>query len=155
MKFSIGDLAVKKTNIQPYTSYNVLKVACILDGVPLLEHYGVCYDGDLHQEDYEFLPGSRGWRGAFERYQEEELYTLEEATTELNYLENRQSQLNQDFDVVSVQIQAKLDQAAALVGEASALAVPFDKDFYDLKSECMTLYYALNSGGWSHSHMSC
>jgi hypothetical protein len=155
MKFSIGDQVAEKKNIQPYTSYNVLKVISILDGVLLVEHYGFVSDGEIIQEDFSFKPGSRGWRTSLQKCQEEELLTLEEAVEELHALETAQNKLSQEFDAVRNQLQAKLDQAALLVKEAGTIAGAHNKTFFELKNECMPLYLALNGGGWSHSHMQC
>ena len=155
MKFSIGDQVVEKKNIQPYTSYNVLKIVSILDGALLLEHYGFRSEGEIHLEVYSNEPGSRGWREGLRRYQEEELFTLEEAEAEKHNLEAAQSKLSQEFDAVHYQLQGKLDQAAVLVEGAGLIAKAHNKIFFDLKKECMLLYQALDRYGWSHSHMQC
>jgi hypothetical protein len=155
MKFSIGDQVTEKEGIHPYTSYNVLKVISILDGALLAEHYGWSSEGKIYPEDYTSEIGSRGWREGLRRYQEEELFTLEEAEAEKYNLEVAQDKLSQEFYAVRVQLKKKLDQAAALVEEAGAIAQAHNKTFFNLKVECMPLYLALNGGGWSHSHMQC
>lgn len=155
MKFAIGQQVVEKEALRAHSSYNVLKVVAILDGALLLEHYGFGCDGEVHHEDWEDKPGTRGWRESLQRYQESDLLTLEEAVEELHRLEAAESKLNQEFETVRDQVQEKLEQAAALVKEAASLTTAHDKSFYDLKRECMPLYLALNEGGWRHSHMEC
>ena len=155
MKFSIGQLVVEKNTIQPHLPYNVQQVVAILNDVLLLEHYGIAYDGEVSKEDWLYDIGSRSWREGLQRYQENELYTLEEALIELRYREAQQTKLASDFEAVRLQLKDKLDQAASLVQEAGEIANLHYKDFYDLKEECMGLYEALNRGGWSHSSMQC
>lgn len=155
MKFSVGDLVVEKTDIKAHTSYNTQKVVGIFEGALLLEHHGFAFDGEIHPEEYESEVGSRSWRESLRRFQEEELFTPDEAVEELHRLEAAKSKLAEEFDAVRDQLHAKLQQAAALVKEAGELAKAHDKEFYDLRAECMPLYKALESGGWSHSHMRC
>lgn len=155
MKFSIGDMVVEKEDIHPHTSYNVFKVVTILNGELLIKHYGCVFDGELSVEEFESKPGGRCYRESFLRFQENELFTAQEADERILHLEAAKSKLENEFESVRSQIQEKLNQAAALVKEADALAKPFNKDFCILKSECGTLYHALNDGGWSHSSMRC
>ena len=155
MKFSIGQLVVEKEMVQPHTSYNVQQVVAILNDVLLLEHYGIAYDGEVSKEDWLYDIRSRGWREGLQRYQEGELYTLEEAFNQLRNLEGVKTKINQEFEAIRLQLKAKLDQAAVLVQEAGTMAHLHDKSFYDLKEECMSLYGALNMNGWSHSSMQC
>jgi hypothetical protein len=155
MKFSIGDKVVEKKTIQPHTSYNVLKIVGTLNGALLLEHYASGYDGEVHPNTWTDEPGSRSWRSALERFQEEELFTVEEAVEQLQCLESLKTQLDREFDGVRSQIGDQFDQAAIHIKEANALVKHFGKDFYDLKQEGMKLYKALDEGGWVHSHFSC
>lgn len=155
MKFSIGDLIIEKKTIEPHTSYVIYKVVATLDGALLAVHWGGGYGGDIHEDEWEDEPGSRSWRSALQRYQEEELFSLEEAEKERLRLEVSKNSLNQEFETIRDQLRSKLDQAAVLVREAGDLVKAHDKEFYDLKQECMPLYNALKDGGWSHSHMKC
>lgn len=157
MKFAIGDRVVEKKDIRAHTSYNVQKVSAHLDGFLLLEHWGHGYDGELHEEDYSEYnkPGSRGWRESLQRYQEEELFTPEEALAELRKLEEAKSKLDEEFGAVRDLIAANLKQAAELVETAASLAKKCDKDFEDLIQEGGALYKALDNGGWRHSTMRC
>jgi hypothetical protein len=155
MKFSIGQLVVEKKSIHPRTSYQVLKVAGTLNGALLLESYGGAYDGEVHVDDWTDEPGSRSWRSALERHQEEDLFTLEEALEEQRRLEAAKNKLDGEFEQVRSQIQDSLDKAAVFVQEAGGLAKSFGREFHQMKKECMSLYRALDEGGWSHSHMSC
>lgn len=155
MKFSIGDMVVEKEDIHPHTSYNVFKVVTILNGELLIKHYGCVFDGELSVEEFESKPGGRCYRESFLRFQENELFTLEEADDKIHQLEAAKSKLENEFESVRSQIQEKLNKAADLVSKADALVKPFNKDFSDLKKECTPLYRALKDGGWSHSHMSC
>jgi len=155
MKFAIGDLVIEKKHVQPDTSYSIDKVVTIIDGAIVVEHHGFGFDGKTHGEVYQSPPGSRGWRSAYQRYQEEELFTLKEAEEERKRMKEAKTKLNDEFEAICWQLREKLDKAAELVGEAGALAKAHDKEFYDLKQECMPLYQALKAGGWSHSHMQC
>lgn len=156
MKFRVGDLAIEKTLLRPHTSYNVNQVVAIVDGALLLENYGHAYDGEIHPYNDEFnKPGSLGWRGSLRRFQEDELVTPDEAVAEIKRLEDAKAKLEKEFEGVRSQIQSKMDQAAALVQEAADLAKAYEKDFYDLRSDCRTLYQAMSNGGWSHSSMKC
>lgn len=155
MKFSIGDKVVEKKMVKPLSSYPVLKIVGTLNGVLLLTNYGSGYDGEVHSDNWTDEPGSRSWRSALEQYQEEELFSLEEAVEELRRLELAKKQLDKEFDGLLSQIQDKFDKAAILVQEADAMAKAFGRDFFQLKRESMALYRALDEGGWSHSHMSC
>ncbi len=157
MKFAIGDKAVEKSNVRAHTNYLVYMVVGILDGAYLVKFWGDGFGDEVTECEYDMEgePGSRGWHTAIIRYQEEELFTPEEALVELRKLESDLSKLEKEFNGVRDQIQQKLDDAATLVREAAALAKPFDKDFYDLKRECKSLYHAMDDGGWSHSNMRC
>lgn len=157
MKFNIGDKAVEKKLIQPYTSYPVMQVVGKLDEFLLLTWWGDCFDGDLIQQDYllDSKPGTRSFREGIMRFDEEEIFTPQEAHAEQKRLESEKSKLDAEFSKVQKEIEKKLHQAAMLVKEASALAKPLEKDLFDLKNEGMELYRALSAGGWSHSHMKC
>lgn len=157
MKFSINDLVVIKTLIHPHTSYSVNRVCAILDDAYLTVGYGFAFDGEIQKDDLEDLdkPGSRHWREGIQRYQEHELFSMDEAVIELRRLENVKSKLESDFESTRPQIQERMNKAAALVKEAVGIIKPLDKEFYDLTSECKELYLALKDGGWSHSTMSC
>lgn len=155
MKFSIGDLVVEKKEIKSFTSYNVSKVAAILNGDLLIKHYGCIFDGELTAEEFESKPGDRSYRQSFLRFQENELLTTDEAVEKLHRLEAAKSKIENEFESVRNQIHSKMNNAALLVKEADSLAKAYDKNFWQLKDECMPLYRALKDGGWSHSHMSC
>jgi hypothetical protein len=157
MKFSIGDKAIQKKDIHANSSFPVYQVIGILNGDLLMTHWGSGYGEELNRYEFydEDVPGTRGWREGISRFQEEELFTTQEAMEELHRLEAINNKLNEEFNGVREQIQKKIEQAAVLVDEAYALAKPFDKDFFDLKKECSSLYHSLNDGGWSHSHMKC
>lgn len=156
MKFFIGDKVVEKNSLRPRSSYCVEKVVSILDGALLIEHYGTAFDGEIHQFDDDLnAPGTRSWREGIRRHQEDDFLTPEEAIQEIHRLDLEQNKLTQEFEAVQSKIEDKLQKAAALVKEAGAIAKTCDKDFYDLKKECMPLYRVLEEGGWSHSHMSC
>ncbi len=157
MKFSIDDKVIEKTAISAHTSYPVLKVVGVLGDALLVQYWGHGFDGDMQREDFllDSKPGSRVWREGIQRYQESELFTPEEAIAKLRRLELSKSKLDIEFEAVRNQIAEKLNQAATLVKEAGSIAKPFNRDFYDLKQECMPLYRALDDGGWSHSSMRC
>jgi hypothetical protein len=156
MKFSVGDLVVEKIGIQAHTSFNVLKVVAILNDSLLLEYYGFCFDGEISQDEiFISAPGTRSWRESYHRYLEEELFSTQEALEEIHKLQAAQGELNKEFDSILPQLEEKLNQAAALVKEAAAMALDHNTTFYYLKDQCMPLYLALNQGGWSHSHMEC
>lgn len=157
MKFDVGSLVVEKKSVRAHTSYNVQKVTAILNGALLLEHHGFGFDGEITAEDYSEYnkPGSRGWRENLQRYQEEELFTPEEALAEISRLEAVKSKLDEEFGAVRDLIAANLQQAAELVETAASLAKKCDKDFEDLIQEGGALYKALDNGGWSHSTMRC
>lgn len=155
MKFSIGDQVIDKKDIKPHTSYSVYQVVGYLDDAILVSHYGDGYDVEIYSDECHSEHGSYSWRTDIIRFQEEELFSTTEAVDELHRLESDKARLDNEFEVIRVQIQKKMDQAAALVKEAAALAVPYEKYFCDLKRECMLLYDALNDGAWSHSSMGC
>ncbi len=156
MKFAIGDLVVGKTGLHPHTNYSVDKVVAHLDGYLLVEYYGHAFDGEIHpMQDHLNEPGSRHWREAIQRFSEDAFFTPEEALEEIHRLEGNKSKLNEEFELIRNSIREKLSKAADLVREADAIAKPFEKDFYDLKEECMPLYRAMDNGGWSHSSMKC
>ena len=157
MKFSIGDIAVQKTDVRAHTSYNPLKVIGVLNEALLLEHCGTGYGEEIHEESYEEFnyPGSRMWREGILRCQEEELFTPEETVAELRRLEAAEDKLTQEFEAVRDDIQGRMERAADLVKEAADIVKAHNRKFSDLKSECMSLYEALDIGGWSHSHMRC
>lgn len=157
MKFQIKDKVIPKDSIRAHTNYLVSEVVGVLDGNLLTMMWGDGFGDELHHYDFleDSKPGDRSWRGAIQRYQEDELFTPEEALTELRRLEAIKSQLEKDFDGVRSQVQKKMNQAALIVKEAAKLVEPTGKDFYDLTEECEQLYRALNEGGWSHSTMRC
>lgn len=156
MKFSVGDQVVEKSTLHPHTSYNVQKVVALFEGDLLLEHYGFAFDGEVTPEEYESEPGSRSWREGFQRYQESELLTLDEAESELHRLDVAKDKMSTEFEAVRASIQAKLDAAAVLVEEAAAIAKPFNKELDDLsRDECRKLYEAQEKNGWRASHVRC
>lgn len=157
MKFAIGDKVIQKDLVAAHSSYPVLQVVGILDGVLLTMNWGDGFGGELTHYDFleDVEPGSRNWRNAISRYQESELFTPEEVVVELHRLEDIKSKLEQDFEGVRLQVQEKMNQAAAIVKEAGALVLPTGKELYDLTDECKELYVALDEGGWSHSTMQC
>lgn len=157
MKFQIKDKVIPKDSIKAHTNYLVSEVVGVLDGALLTMMWGDGFGEELHHYDFleDSKPGDRSWRGAIQRYQEDELFTPEEALAELRRLEGVKSKLEQDFEGVRSQVQEKMNKAAALVKEAGKLVEPTGKDFYDLTAECKELYLALNEGGWSHSTMRC
>ena len=148
---------VEKEDIQPHTSYTVKKVVGHLNGALLLEHYGFAWDGEITPEDFSEYskPGSRGWRDNIRRYQEDQLFTPDEALTEIRRLEADKSKLEKEFTGVRDLVTSKLNRAAELVDEAAALTTERGKSFYDMIQECVPLYTALKKGGWSHSTLQC
>lgn len=156
-KFSAGDIVVVKKDINAHSSHVAFQVKTILDGIPLIEMYGTIYDGKVEVFEGPQLsrPGTRGWREGLQRFQVDELFSLEEAKQEQLRLEAIHNHLEKEFSAVSDKVKEKFNQAAALVKEAEALIKPMDKTFYNMKTEAMSLYRALEAGGWSHSHMSC
>jgi len=148
-------LVVEKKRLLPHTSYSVSKVAVILDDSILIEHYGYGYDEEIHSDNYSAPIGSRSWREGYERYQEDELITPEEAVKEIQRLNDVKDILEKEFEGVRSYIQDKLDQAAGFVKQAGEIAKSCDKSLFDLKPEGQELYKALEDAGWSHSHMSC
>ena len=157
MKFAIEDLVVVKKEVQPSSSHCVSKVVAILDGALLVEFYGDCYEGEVHAYPDAAMnkPGSRKWQLGLVRYQEEELFTVEESRQEQLRLQNAKNKLDDEFGEVRDQLEEKLNAAAVLVKEAATIATAHKRTFYDLKHECMPLYEALDDGGWSESHMRC
>lgn len=157
MKFSVGDKVVHKTAVKAHTSYPVDVVVGFLEGAVLTKGWGDGFGEEIRYYDFydDEKPGDRNWRSAISRYQESELFTPEEVVAELKRLEDNQSKLESEFESVRTSVQEKMDKAAALVKEASALVKPTGKDFYDLTREGEQLYRALQQGGWSHSTMSC
>lgn len=157
MKFSIGDKVVEKTSLRAHTNYSVSQVVGFLNEAVLITGWGDGFDGELHE--YDFLtdkkPGSRSWREGITRVQESELCTPDEALEALKVLEGAKSKLEEEFGNLRDSVREKLDQAAVLVKEAGALIKPLDKSFYNLTQECKELYLALDTGGWSHSTMTC
>lgn len=155
MKYPVGSLLVEKKTIKAHTSYNVQKVVAHLDGALLTQHYGFGFDGEVHEEDYHSEPGSRGWREELQRYQENELCTIEETKAELARLETAKAILENEFASVRDQIQEKLAAAAKLAEEATDILVKHNKDYEDMLQECGPLYKALDKGGWRHSTLRC
>ncbi len=157
MKFQIKDKVIPKDSLRAHTNYLVSEVVGYLDGAVLTMMWGDGFGEELHH--YPFLedskPGDRSWRGAVQRYEESELMTPEDALKHLRELEAEKSKLEAEFESITQPVKEKLDQAAALVKEASVLVEPTGKDFYDLTEACKELYLALNGGGWSHSTMRC
>lgn len=157
MKFAIGDKVVQKSSVRAHINYPVDIVVGFLGDAVLTMGWGDGFGDEIRHYDFyeDVKPGDRSWRSAVSRYQEKELFTPEETVLELRRLEEVKSQLEKDFEGVRSQVQEKMDKAALLVQEASALVKPTGKDFYDLVNECEELYRALNKGGWSHSTMKC
>lgn len=158
MKFAVGDKAVDKTVIKPRTSFPVMEVVGVLGDALLLQFWGDGFSGEISKDpftDEMYEPGSRSWREGLMRFTEEELFTPDEALAEIKKLEAAKSKLDDEFDGVRDQIAEKMAQAASLAKEAVALMTPFDRDFCDLRQECLPLYDALDEGGWRPSHMRC
>lgn len=157
MKFSVGDKVVQKTSVQAHTSYPVEIVVGFLGDAVLTMGWGDGFGDEIHHFDFyeDVKPGDRNWRSAVSRYQESELLTPEEVVLELRRLEAEKSKLEGEFNDLRALVQEKLDSAAALVQEATALIDHTGKDFYDMTEECKELHYALSKGGWSHSTMRC
>lgn len=156
MKFAVNDLVALKKSFFPNQSYQVYKVVAILNKAILVVHYGSSYhDGVIDPFPFKDEPGSRSWRSAIERYQEKECLSIEEAKVELVRVNEAADKLNQEFESVRGDVETKFGQAAALVAEAAAIVKAHNKTFYDMRKEGMSLYRALEGGGWSHSHMKC
>lgn len=156
MRFNVSDLVVDKSTVRPHTSYEVYKVSAILDGFYLLEHYGSGYEGEIHPDEWDDELGSRSWRSAFIRYQESELITPEEYLQEKKKLEDEQSRLNSEFEVVRAQFQENLDKAADLINQATTMAEACQKDIRSsLKNDFRNLFHALDKAGWSASFTRC
>lgn len=157
MKFAIGDKVIEKKDIRPHTSYPVDIVVGFLDDSILTTAWGDGYGDEIHYYDFneDIKPGDRNWKSGITRHQESELFTPEEAVLELRRLEAEKSKLEGEFNDLRARVQEKLDSAAALVQEATALIDHTGKDFYDMTEECKELHYALSKGGWSHSTMRC
>lgn len=120
--------------------------------------WGDGFGDELHHYDFleDTKPGDRSWQSSISRHQESELFTPEEALTELRKLEAIHDGLNKEFESVRASIQAKLDAAAVLVEEAAAIAKPFNKELDDLsREECKKLYDAQDKNGWRASHVRC
>lgn len=158
MKFQIKDKVVPKDTIRAHTNYLVSEVVAYLDGNVLTMMWGDGFGEEIHHCDYmqDSEPGDRSWGSAIHRYQESELFTPEEAITELHRLEAIKDKLTEEFEGVRAGIQAKLDAAAVLVQEAADIAKPFDKQLDDLsRNECRKLYDAQEKNGWRASHVRC
>lgn len=161
MKFNLNDLVVLKTALHPRTNYCVYSVAIIYEGSYLLKFHGDVYQYEskevdtTYRDEYESKPGTRSWREGLQRYQEDELFSLEEAAAEWDRISNVKDQMEKDFIAVKSQVEEKMKAAAALVAEANALVLPLDKDLCDLTKECMPLYNALDNGGWRSSNFRC
>lgn len=155
MKFSIDDKVIEKSNLRPHTNYVVSKVVGFLDGNILTIMWGDGFGEELHEYNFSEKVGSRSWRGAVQRYAEDELCTPEEALTILKQLESSKDYMEEEFNKLRSRIQSKMEKAATLVKEAADIISPYEKEFYDLTEECKDLYLALKHGGWSHSTMSC
>jgi hypothetical protein len=156
MKFAIGDKVVEKKSIHPHTSFGVMVVAAFFEDSYLLKYYGNSYEGHIDCYDYDNeRPGTRFWRESIQRYEEKELLSLDEALEQIKVLQSDKMMLENQFNKAKNEIQDKLNAAAILVEEAGKLVDAFDKTLYDLKTECLPLYNALDKYGWSHSSMSC
>lgn len=158
MKFKVGDKAVDKTVIKPRTSFPVMEVVGVLGDALLLQFWGDGYDGEISKDTFtdEYnKPGTRSYREGVMRFLEEELFTTDEALAHIKSLEAAKSKLDEEFSGVRDQIAEKMAQAASLAKEAVELMKPFDRDFCDLRKECLPLYDALDEGGWRASHMRC
>jgi hypothetical protein len=98
---------------------------------------------------------TRSWREGIVRYQEEELLSTEEALAHLKLLDAEKSKLDEEFQILRTKIQAKMDQATALVKEAQDMAESVGKELTDAYSECRPLFRAIRESGWTSSSMSC
>jgi hypothetical protein len=158
MKFQVKDKVVPKDSIRAHTNYLVSEVVAYLDGNVLTMMWGDGFGDEIHYYDFleDTKPSDRSWGTAIHRYQESDLFTPEEAITELRRLEAIKDNLNEEFEGVRANIQAKLDAAAVLVEEAAAIAKPFNKELDDLsRDECRKLYEAQEKNGWRASHVRC
>jgi hypothetical protein len=155
MKFAVGSFVVEKSSIRAHTSYNIQKVVAHHEGSLLVEHHGFGFDSEIHEEKYESLPGSRSWREGFQRYQENEVCTIEETKAELVRLETAKALLESEFDSITEQVRTKLEQAAQLTDEAADILVKHKKTFEDVLNESVPLYKAQKKGGWRHSTLQC
>lgn len=154
-KFNIGDQVVEKENVQANRSFPVMSVVSFLDDHVLVAHIGFSFQGEFHKEDYVSDVGSRGWREAVLRYEDSELFSLEEAYAEQRKLENAKQNLEEEFARVRVYITAEIDMATKLMKKAAETAVSVGKDLSDLKEECRGLFHVLDDNGWRHSNMKC
>jgi mevalonate kinase len=156
-KFSNGDLVVCKEDIEASISCCVLKVLLNLDDAVLTTMWGDMYNDGVHEydDDYEDEPGSNRWRKSIVRYQESELLSVEDASKEKKKLELEREKLDKEFEEIREQVRVNMEQASILVEAAAKIIKYCDKEFRDLKQECRPLHNALESGGWSHSTMSC
>lgn len=157
MKFAIGDKVIEKAYIYTHTSYPVQQVVGVLDDALLLTPWGDGFAGELHYHTYldEYKVGSRVWRESVQRYTEDELFTPEEALTELRRLEAAEDNLEQQFELVQEQVRILLAQGTQYVEEAAALVAKHKKTFEDVVNDCIPLYKALKQGGWRHSTLKC
>ena len=156
-KFNIGDKVTTVDNIRAHTSYGVWQVVGFLNGAVLLSTWGQGFDGQINHYDFldEEKPGSQNWRNDIQRYQESELYTLEEASEAIRRLEATHDQLELDFENAKAKIASNLKQAAALMNEAAEMTIACKKTFESLTQESEALYRAMSKGGWRHSTMAC
>lgn len=156
MKFAIGAIVVEKKDLRAHTSYNTQKVVGYLDGALLLQHHGFAFEGEITEESFDFdKPGSRTWREGIRRFQENEVFTPEEALAEIRRLEEAKAKLEGEFDSVVEQVRGKMEQAAALTSEAADILVKHKKTFDDVLEEGVSLYKAQKKGGWRHSTFQC
>lgn len=158
MKFNINDLVIVKDSIQPNTNVLIYKVAIHHNGDYLLKFHGDLYpfaSAEIHEYDHDFGPRTRSWRSSFQRYEEDELISLDDGLVEWKRLTESKSQMETEFTAVRSKVEEKMQAAVAIVKEVNALILPLDKDLCDLRKECKPLYEALDEGGWRSSHFRC
>jgi hypothetical protein len=125
MKFAVGDKVIEKARIMARASFPVYQVVGVLDGALLAKFWGDGFDGEIEEDTTraEFdEPGSRSWREGIVRYQEDEVFSAEEAVAEWKRLGEEKSKLDTEFQELRAKIQSRMDQAAALVKEAQDMA---------------------------------
>jgi hypothetical protein len=59
--------------------------------------------------------------------------------------------LEDEFNVLSKQVEAKMEQAAKIIEEAAQLAADHNMDFGDLDDACYAVDIAMTTNGWNSS----
>jgi hypothetical protein len=158
MKFAVGDKVVEKSLIRARTSFPVYQIVGLLDGCLLAKFWGDGFDGEIEEDQSrsEFdQPGSRCWREGIIRYQEDELFSAEEAIAEWRRLGEEKSKLDEEFQTLKAKIQDRMNKAAVLVKESQDMAESVGKELTDAYKECQPLFKSLRESGWTPSSMSC